>query len=106
VDDTEQRFTDMLNDLREMSVSATGSSDPMLERLIDPATRRSHGTPNYLVSTASGTLSDRIFCSENGDTEPVEGYSAFNSRYRVLLAEARDLASSLQRPAVRDRAAN
>jgi hypothetical protein len=103
VDEAEQRLTEVLNDLREMFVSATGSSDAMLERLIDPATRRSQVTLNYLVSTASGTLSDRIFCAENGDTEPAGGYSAFNSRYRLLLAEARDLASSLQLPAVRDR---
>ena len=82
-----------------MFIAATGKSHGMVDQLLDRQDRRSESTFIYLVATASGTLRDREFCAANGDSEPPEGFSEFNLRYRTLLAEALTLASKLQLPA-------
>jgi hypothetical protein len=67
-----------------------------------PAARHDPRTLNYLAATASGTPQDRIFCEENHDQKPTEGFDAFNNRYRDLIDEAAVLAHQLGLPAGRD----
>jgi hypothetical protein len=67
VDDAERRFVEAVETLRGMYVEARGESHPWLDGLLSSATRRSPMTLNWLVATASGTLLDAYFCSENGD---------------------------------------
>ena len=99
VHDIEVRLGHVLGQLRAMHVVATRASHPWLDKLMDPEGRRDPATLNWLVATASGTLSDRWFCAENGDREPNEGFPSFNSRWGELLTEAAGLAAELRLPA-------
>jgi len=99
VEEIETRLVEVLGQLRAMQVLASGTSHPALDGLTTPAGRRAPATLNWLVATASGTLRDRWFCSENGDREPDEGYASFNVRWGTLLTEAAELAAELRLPA-------
>ena len=104
MDAREARLVEVLEALGSMFIEAGRSAHPMIEQLLDPSSRRSDATLNYLTATASGTPQDQEFSAFNGDREPAGGYDAFNRRYRQLVDEAAELAAELGLPAARQRA--
>src|SRR6185312_13911186 len=97
--DVEERLVSVLEELQSIFIAALGTTHEHLEALIDPVSRKSSRTLNYLVATASGTLLDQIFSPPYQDRVGTESFDQLNGRYQRLLAEALDLASELGLPA-------
>jgi hypothetical protein len=98
MDSSEARFVDLLTSLRSILLEMNGTSHPMLEDLLNPETRASPKTFNYLVATASGTLQDQWFSTEDANGPSSEELAEINDRYHTLLNEALRIARELGLP--------
>src|SRR5947209_18978364 len=98
MDPSEARFVDLLKGIRSILLEMNGTSHPMLEDLLNPETRTSPKTFNYLVATASGTLQDRWFSAEDAKGLSSQEVDEINDRYHSLLNEALRSARELGLP--------
>lgn len=100
--DDQERLTEILDEMRAIWVSVSGSSHAHLDALLDPARRDDPATRNYLAAGASGTIRDRIFSPLNGDHVTETDARSVNDRHRDLLEQATALSVRLGLPATAD----